>query len=88
MLIAPVGVQSIFHHDKEIGMAEIATEIGLPFILSTAASSSIEEVAKANGDGARWYQLYWPQDNEITKSVSRSSTHMQHPCSLPTAFAD
>ncbi|KAI4092872.1 MAG: hypothetical protein Q9206_001551 [Seirophora lacunosa] len=50
-------------------MAEIATEIGLPYILSTAASSSIEEVAKANGDGVRWFQLYWPQDNEITKSL-------------------
>ncbi|KAL8655089.1 MAG: hypothetical protein Q9210_001110 [Variospora velana] len=69
LLIAPVGVQTIFHHDKETGMAEIATEIGLPYILSTAASSSIEEVAKANGDGARWFQLYWPQDNEITKSL-------------------
>ncbi|KAI4115184.1 MAG: hypothetical protein LQ345_004164 [Seirophora villosa] len=69
LLIAPVGVQTIFHHDKETGMAEIATEIGLPYILSTAASSSIEEVAKANGDGVRWFQLYWPQDNGITKSL-------------------
>lgn len=58
-------------------MAEIATEIGLPYILSTAASSSIEEVAKANGDGVRWFQLYWPQDNEITKSVGTLSSHMQ-----------
>lgn len=78
LLIAPVGVQTIFHHDKETGMAEIASQIGLPYILSTAASSSIEEVAKANGDGARWFQLYWPQDNEITKSVSISPSHMHH----------
>ncbi|KAL9019679.1 MAG: hypothetical protein Q9185_003082, partial [Variospora sp. 1 TL-2023] len=69
LLVAPVGVQTIFHHDKETGMAEIASQIGLPYILSTAASSSIEEVAKANGDGARWFQLYWPQDNEMTKSL-------------------
>jgi len=61
VFIAPVGVQSIFHHDKEIGVAEIAAEIGVPYILSTAASSTIEEVAKANGNGRRWYQLYWPQ---------------------------
>lgn len=70
LLVAPIGVQTIFHRDKETGVAEIAREIGLPYILSTASSSSIEEVAEANGDGARWYQLYWPQDNEITKSVS------------------
>jgi len=61
VFIAPVGVQTIFHHDKEIGVAEIAAEIGIPYILSTAASSTIEEVAKANENGRRWYQLYWPQ---------------------------
>ena len=69
VLIAPVGVQTIFHHDKEIGVAEMAREIGVPYILSTASSSSIEEVAEANSDGTRWYQLYWPQDDEITISV-------------------
>ncbi len=31
----------------------------MPFILSTASTRSIEAVAKANGDGHRWYQLYW-----------------------------
>jgi len=71
LLIAPVGVQSIFHQDKELGVAEIATEIGVPYILSTAASSSIEEVAKASGNGVRWFQLYWPQDDEITISLLR-----------------
>ncbi|KAL9631314.1 MAG: hypothetical protein Q9204_004286 [Flavoplaca sp. TL-2023a] len=71
LLIAPIGVQTIFHQDKEIGVAEIAREIGVPYILSTASSSSIEEVAEANGNGTRWFQLYWPQDNEITKSLLR-----------------
>jgi lactate 2-monooxygenase len=61
VFFAPVGVQAIFHHDKEVGVAEIAADIGVPYILSTAASSTIEEVAKANGNGTRWYQLYWPQ---------------------------
>lgn len=69
LLIAPIGVQTIFHHDKEIGVAEVANEIGVPYILSTASSSSIEDVANANGDGVRWYQLYWPQDDKITISV-------------------
>jgi lactate 2-monooxygenase len=69
ILVAPVGVQSIFHKDGEVGVAEAAAELGVPFILSTAASSSIEEVAKANGNGRRWYQLYWPQSDEFTISV-------------------
>lgn len=41
----------------------------IPYILSTASTSSIEEVAKANGDGERWFQLYWPDDNDITLSL-------------------
>ena len=69
IFVAPVGVQSIFHHDKESGVAEIAAEIGVPYILSTASSTTIEDVAKASGDGKRWYQLYWPQDDDITISL-------------------
>jgi lactate 2-monooxygenase len=53
ILMAPVGVQSIFHEDKETGLSEVCSEIGVPYILSTASSSSIEEVAKANGKGPR-----------------------------------
>jgi isopentenyl diphosphate isomerase/L-lactate dehydrogenase-like FMN-dependent dehydrogenase len=67
--MAPVGVQSIFHDDKETGLSEVCAEIGVPYILSTASSSSIEEVAEANGNGTRWFQLYWPQNDEITISL-------------------
>lgn len=43
----------------------------MPYILSSATSTSIEEVAEANGDGSRWFQLYWPknEDEEITISM-------------------
>lgn len=53
--MAPVGVQGIFHEDKETGLAEVCGEIGVPFILSTSATSSIEEVA-AVAKGPLWYQ--------------------------------
>lgn len=69
LLIAPVGVQTIFSEDRETGVAQVAAELGVPYIMSTAASASVEEVAKASGDGKRWFQLYWPQDDEITISV-------------------
>lgn len=67
--MAPVGLQGIFHDDKETGLAEVCAEIGVPFILSTAATSSIEDVAKASGDGPRWFQLYTASDNDINVSV-------------------
>lgn len=61
LLVSPVGVQTIFHRDREPGVAEIAAELGVPYIMSTAASSSIEDVAQASRDGLRWFQLYWPR---------------------------
>jgi lactate 2-monooxygenase len=69
--MAPVGVQTIFHEDKEIGLSSACSEIGVPFILSTASSTSIEEVAQASGKGPRWFQLYWPKDNDVTLSLLR-----------------
>lgn len=70
ILFSPVGVQCLFNEDKETGVAQIAAEIGVPYILSTAASSTIEEVAKASANGKRWFQLYWPHDDDVTVSVS------------------
>ncbi|GAM89658.1 hypothetical protein ANO11243_076970 [Dothideomycetidae sp. 11243] len=69
VVLAPVGVQSIFHPCGEEGIARVAAKLKLPFTMSTAASCDIETLAKANGDGDRWYQLYWPQDDDITLSI-------------------
>lgn len=69
VLMAPVGVQSIFHADKEVGLAEVCSEIDVPYILSTASSSTLEEVAAANGQGRRWFQLYWPESDDVTISL-------------------
>ena len=67
--MAPVGVQSIFHSDAETGLAAVCAELAVPYTLSTASTFSIEEVAAANGAGPRWFQLYWPQDDEVTQSL-------------------
>jgi lactate 2-monooxygenase len=69
LLLAPVGVQSIVHPDGELATARAAAALGVPMVLSTASSHSIEDVAAANGDGPRWYQLYWPNDNDVTISI-------------------
>ncbi|KAG6876573.1 hypothetical protein C0992_012369 [Termitomyces sp. T32_za158] len=59
IVIAPIGAQGIFHGDGELATASAAGKLGIPFIMSSASSRSIEEVATANGNGHRWYQLYW-----------------------------
>ncbi|PNY25227.1 lactate 2-monooxygenase [Tolypocladium capitatum] len=69
VLMAPIGVQSLYHQDKEIGTANACAALRVPFTLSTASSTGIEELAKASPDGPKWFQLYWPTDEEITASI-------------------
>jgi lactate 2-monooxygenase len=70
-LLGPVGVLSIAHADAEVGAARGAAAGGVPFVLSSAASSSIEQVAEAMGDAPRWFQLYWINDREVAASLVR-----------------
>ncbi|CAL1713661.1 unnamed protein product [Somion occarium] len=69
LFVAPIGVQGIVHPDGECGTARAATKIGVPFIMSSASSRSIEAVAGASGSGHRWYQLYWPRSDDVTVSL-------------------
>jgi isopentenyl diphosphate isomerase/L-lactate dehydrogenase-like FMN-dependent dehydrogenase len=75
VLLAPVGVQSIVHPDGELATARAAARLGVPFVLSTASSHTIEDVAEAADSAsvaapaARWYQLYWPNDDELCASI-------------------
>lgn len=69
VLLAPVGVQSILHPDGELATARAAASLGVPMVMSTASSHSIEEVADASGDGPRWFQLYRPNDDAVCASV-------------------
>jgi lactate 2-monooxygenase len=71
VMLAPVGVQSIVHSDGELAAARAAAALALPFIASTAASHSLEEIAEAMGSASRWYQLYWPRDRELAASFLR-----------------
>jgi len=72
VILGPVGVQAILHKDGEVASARAAAALGLPFTFSTAASRSIEEVARAAdgaGSGVRWFQLYWGKNPDLTASM-------------------
>jgi lactate 2-monooxygenase len=68
-LLAPIGVLSIAHADGELAVARAAAATGVPIVLSSAASHSIEEVAEAMGDAQRWFQLYWVNDRDVAVSL-------------------
>jgi lactate 2-monooxygenase len=65
-MLAPVGVLSIAHEEAEVGVGRAAASSGVPFIVSSAATNSLEEVAETNAP--RWFQLYWGNDREICAS--------------------
>ncbi len=68
-LLAPVGVLSIAHEAAEVAVGEASASSGVPMVLSSAATNSIEEVAATSAP--RWFQLYWVNDREICASFVR-----------------
>jgi lactate 2-monooxygenase len=75
VLLAPIGAQSLVHEEGDTAVARAASSLGVPFVLSTAASSAIERVADAAGAGPRWFQLYWPRDRDLAASLVRRAEH-------------
>jgi isopentenyl diphosphate isomerase/L-lactate dehydrogenase-like FMN-dependent dehydrogenase len=68
-LLAPIGVLSIAHAEGELAAARAAAATGVPIVLSSAASHSIEAVAEAMGEAQRWFQLYWVNDRDVVASL-------------------
>ncbi len=69
LMLAPIGVQAIVQEDGELATARAAAAVGVPMIASTAAHFTLEEIAAASGEAPRWFQLYWPNDRELAKSL-------------------
>lgn len=57
LAIAPTGLNGLLWPQGDLVLAQAAAQAGIPFILSTAASMSIEQIAR-HSDGERWFQLY------------------------------
>lgn len=71
VLLAPVGVLGIVHPQAELAVARAAAALGLTMVLSTAASTALEDVAATLDAGGTpgWYQLYWPRERDVAESL-------------------
>ena len=67
--IAPMAAQALAHPDAELAVARAAAAAGVPLILSTLSSASLEDVAAAAPDGVRFFQLYVQRDWGVTRSL-------------------
>jgi lactate 2-monooxygenase len=71
VLTAPIGVLGLVHPDADLAVARAAAGLGLVSVLSTASSTSMEDVAATAPDAPRWFQLYWPRDLQLAESFVR-----------------
>ena len=69
LVLSPIGVLELMHHDADLAVARAAASLGVPMILSNQASVPMERCAAAMGDAPRWFQLYWSRDDELVESL-------------------
>ncbi|MEC9342052.1 MAG: alpha-hydroxy acid oxidase [Pseudomonadota bacterium] len=75
LLIAPMGLVGITRSEGDLAMARAAQAKGIPHVLSTTASHSIEQVA-AVSNGLRWFQLYFFRDRGLARGlIERARNH-------------
>lgn len=75
LMLAPLGVMELAHRDADLAVARAAASFGVPYILSNQASVPMEDVARAMGDGPRWFQLYWSKNEDLVQSLVSRAEH-------------
>ncbi|KFW73970.1 Hydroxyacid oxidase 1, partial [Phalacrocorax carbo] len=67
--VGATAMQRMAHADGETATAKACQAMGTGMMLSSWATSTIEEVAEAAPAGLHWLQLYIYKDREVTKSL-------------------
>jgi len=67
--LSPVGIQSICHEEGELATARGADAAGVPFVLSSVSSYTMEEVAEELGETPGWFQLYPSTADAVVESL-------------------
>ncbi|SDR39431.1 (S)-mandelate dehydrogenase [Paraburkholderia fungorum] len=67
-VVGPTGLNGLYRREAEETLARSANAAGLPFVLSTASTSLLEDVRRAS-DGDLWLQLYVQQDRRIAEDM-------------------
>ena len=71
LMFAPVGVIGLCADDGhgDLATARAASATGVPMIASTLSQDPLEDVAAELGETPGWFQLYPPDDRELTESL-------------------
>ena len=73
LLLSPVGVIGLCSDDGhgDLATARASATTGVPMVASTLMEDSLEDVAAELGDTPGYFQLYPPNDRELTESFVR-----------------
>lgn len=67
LVCSPAAFQKMVHPDGEAGAARAAAAHGVPFCVSTSASTHVADVRTAVGEEATlWFQMYFPGRGDAT----------------------
>ncbi|HVF46566.1 MAG TPA: alpha-hydroxy acid oxidase [Pyrinomonadaceae bacterium] len=68
ILLAPVGLQRLYHTDGEIAAVRGAGRAGATYTISSYSTTRLEDIAQA-AKGPTWMQIYLQPDREFTRDV-------------------
>ena len=66
--VSPMGLGNLAWAGTDEALVRATAKAGIPYSLSTAGSSTVERVAELGGQYA-WFQLYLPQEFELSKKL-------------------
>jgi L-lactate dehydrogenase (cytochrome) len=74
LMLSPTGMSQLFHTTGERSVARAAKQAGIPYGLSTMATTSIEAIASIGA--MRYFQLYLFRDRGLTRALlERAAAH-------------
>lgn len=68
IITAPMGAHGLAHKSAEVGSAQGTGEAGTLLTVSTAANTSIEDIAAAT-KGPKWFQIYLHEDRGMSREL-------------------
>jgi 4-hydroxymandelate oxidase len=69
LMAAPTGRHRLFHPDGERATARGAAAAGVPYVMATTATVSIEDVAAERRAAPQWLQLYLPRERAVAEGL-------------------
>jgi lactate 2-monooxygenase len=69
VIAGPVGVLELAHRDADVGIAQAAAALGMPYVASNQASIPLETTFASTPGAPHWFQLYWSSSDELVASL-------------------